>query len=105
MSASRQVVLVSSGAVGLGRGSLGLHRSRLSDLVAKQASAAIGQSMLMDAYRAFFSAWDIQVAQILLIEDDFSNSCRYLNLRSAIEKVLGFGVLPHVNENDRSNSR
>jgi glutamate 5-kinase len=100
MSAGRQVVLVSSGAVGLGRWWLGLHRSRLSDLVTKQACAAIGQSMLMDAYRAFFSAWDIKVAQILLIEEDFSNWRRYLNLRSTIEKLLGFGVLPIVNEND-----
>jgi glutamate 5-kinase len=100
MKVGRQVVLVSSGAVGLGRGWLGLHRSRLHDLVTKQACAAVGQSLLMDAYKALFSAWDIKVAQILLVEEDFSNWRRYLNLRSTVEKLMGFGVLPIVNEND-----
>src|ERR1700681_2280687 len=58
MKAGRQVVLVSSGAVGLGRGWLGLHRSRLDDLVTMQACAAVGQSLLMDAYKRLFSNWD-----------------------------------------------
>ena len=96
----RQVVLVSSGAVGLGRGWLGLHRSRLDDLVTKQACAAVGQSLLMDAYRNLFGQWDIKIAQVLLTEDDFSNWRRYSNLRQTMEKLTGFGVLPIVNEND-----
>src|SRR6202021_4302965 len=54
MKGGRQVVLVSSGAVGLGPGWLGLHRSRLDDLVTKQACAAVGQSLLMDAYKNLF---------------------------------------------------
>src|SRR5579862_745788 len=55
----RQVVLVSSGAVGLGRGLLGLHPSRLHDMVTMQACAAVGQGLLMDAYRDLFSSSDV----------------------------------------------
>jgi glutamate 5-kinase len=98
--AGRQVVLVSSGAVGLGRGWLGLHCSRLDDLVTKQACAAVGQSLLMDAYKDLFAAWDIKIAQVLLTEEDFTNWRRYSNLRETMEKLIGFGVLPIVNEND-----
>lgn len=100
MKDGRQVVLVSSGAVGLGRGWLGLHRSRLSDMVTKQACAAVGQSLLMDAYKDLFSKWDVKIAQVLLTEEDFTNWRRYSNLRQTMEKLLGFGVLPIVNEND-----
>ena len=100
MKDGRQVVLVSSGAVGLGRGWLGLHRSRLEDLVTRQACAAIGQSLLMDAYKNLFSAWGVKIAQVLLTEEDFTNWRRYSNLRRTMEKLLGFGVLPIVNEND-----
>ena len=100
MEKGRQVVLVSSGAVGLGRGWLGLHRSRLEDMVTKQACAAVGQSLLMDAYKNLFSGFGVKVAQVLLTEEDFNNWRRYSNLRRTIEKLLGFGVLPIVNEND-----
>jgi glutamate 5-kinase len=100
MREGRQVVLVSSGAVGLGRGWLGLHPSRLGDLVTKQACAAVGQSLLMNAYKELFSEWNVKVAQVLLTEDDFTNWHRYSNLRQTMEKLLGFGVLPIVNEND-----
>ncbi|MDE3168599.1 MAG: glutamate 5-kinase [Acidobacteriota bacterium] len=99
-NSGRQVVLVSSGAVGLGRGWLGLHRSRLEDLVTKQACAAVGQSLLMDAYKELFSALEIKIAQVLLTEDDFTNWRRYSNLRQTMEKLLGFDVVPVVNEND-----
>jgi len=100
LTAGRQVVLVSSGAVGLGRGWLGLHRSRLEDLVTKQACAAVGQSLLMDVYKNLFSQWDVKIAQVLLTEEDFSNWRRFSNLRQTMEKLIGFGVLPIVNEND-----
>jgi glutamate 5-kinase len=98
--AGRQIVLVSSGAVGLGRGWLGLHPSRLDDLVTKQACAAVGQSLLMDAYKDLFSRWDTKIAQVLLTEEDFTNWRRYSNLRQTMDKLIGFGVLPIVNEND-----
>jgi glutamate 5-kinase len=100
MREGRQVVLVSSGAVGLGRGWLGLHPSRLHDMVTMQACAAVGQSLLMDAYRDLFSASNAKIAQVLLTEEDFTNWRRYSNLRRTMEKLLGFGVLPIVNEND-----
>ena len=96
----RQVVLVSSGAVGLGRGWLGLHPSRLKDMVTKQACAAVGQSLLMEAYKRLFGAHDVKIAQVLLTEEDFSNWQRYSNLRRTMEKLIGFGVVPIVNEND-----
>jgi glutamate 5-kinase len=96
----RQVVLVSSGAVGLGRGWLGLHPSRLKDLVTKQACAAVGQGLLMEAYKRLFGAYNVKIAQVLLTEEDFSNWQRYSNLRRTMEKLIGFGVLPIVNEND-----
>lgn len=96
----RQVVLVSSGAVGLGRGWLGLHPSRLKDMATKQACAAVGQSLLMEAYKRLFAAHGVKIAQVLLTEEDFSNWRRYSNLRRTMEKLIGFGVVPIVNEND-----
>lgn len=96
----RQIVLVSSGAVGLGRGWLGLHPSRLKDMATKQACAAVGQSLLMEGYKRLFGACDVKIAQVLLTEEDFSNWQRYSNLRRTMEKLIGFGVLPIVNEND-----
>ena len=98
--AGKQVVVVSSGAIGLGRGWLGLHRSRLEDLATKQACAAVGQSLLMNAYKEMFSAWNIKVAQVLLTGEDFSNWGRYTKLRRTMEKLLSLRVLPIVNEND-----
>ena len=99
-TAGRQVVLVSSGAVGLGAGRLGLHPSRLRDVVVRQACAAVGQSLLMHAYEQFFRVDDVKIAQVLLTEDDFTEWTRYTNLRRTMEKLLKLGVLPIVNEND-----
>src|ERR1700676_3782883 len=96
----RQVVVVSSGAVGLGRGRLGLHRDRLNDLVMRQACAAVGQSLLMHEYEKLFQAHGIQLAQVLLTEGDFVDRGRYSNLRQTMEALLKLGVLPVVNEND-----
>lgn len=100
MAEGRQVVLVSSGAVGLGRSLLGLHPSRLKDMAVKQACAAAGQSLLMESYKRRFDGLGRKVAQVLLTEEDFSNWNRYSNLRRTMEKLLGFAVLPIVNEND-----
>jgi glutamate 5-kinase len=96
----RQFVLVSSGAVGLGRGRLGLHRDRLNDMVMRQACAAVGQSLLMHEYAKLFQAHGIQLAQVLLTEGDFVDRSRYSNLRQTMEALLKLGVLPVVNEND-----
>jgi len=96
----RQVVLVSSGAIGLGRERLGLSKARLRDLVMRQACAAVGQSLLMHVYENLFAAHDVRIAQVLLTEDDFAVRQRYSNLRRAMEKLLKLGVVPIVNEND-----
>jgi glutamate 5-kinase len=96
----RQVVLVSSGAVGLGAGRLGLPRSRLNDLVLRQACAAVGQNLLMSTYEQLFGTHNLKIAQVLLTEEDFADRSRCQNLRSTMEKLLKFGVLPIVNEND-----
>lgn len=96
----RQVVFVSSGAVGLGAGKLRLDRARLNDLATRQACAAVGQSLLMHAYEELFSKQGVPIAQVLLTEDDFMDRTRHLNLRRTIEKLLKLGVLPIINEND-----
>lgn len=100
MREGRQVVLVTSGAVGLGRWLLGLHTARLRDMAVKQACAAAGQGLLMAAYKKMFEEHQVKVAQVLLTEEDFSNWRRYSNLRRTMEKLIGFDVLPIVNEND-----
>jgi glutamate 5-kinase len=99
-SAGRQVVLVSSGAVGLGAGRLNLSRARLNDLVTRQACAAVGQNLLMNTYERLFSALNVKIAQVLLTEKDFADRRSYQNLRGTMEKLLKLGVLPIVNEND-----
>ena len=96
----RQIVLVSSGAVGLGRGRLGLHRDRLNDMVMRQACAAVGQSLLMHEYEKLFQSHNVQLAQVLLTEGDFVDRSRYSNLRQTMEALLKLGMLPVVNEND-----
>jgi glutamate 5-kinase len=96
----RQIVLVSSGAVGLGRGRLRLHRDRLNALVMRQACAAVGQSLLMHEYEKLFGPYGIRLAQVLLTEGDFVDRSRYANLRQTMEALLKLDVLPIVNEND-----
>lgn len=96
----RQVVLVSSGAVGLGAARLGLSPSRTSDLTTRQACASVGQSLLMHAYEQLFRLHEVVPAQVLLTEADFTDHRRYHNLRRTMEKLLKLGVLPIVNEND-----
>ena len=100
MKSGRSVILVSSGAVGLGRAALGLSASRMGNLVIKQACAAVGQGLLMDAYRNLFARWGLRIAQVLLTEDDFTVWSRYSNLKRTIAKLLQFGVVPIINEND-----
>jgi glutamate 5-kinase len=81
----RQIVLVSSGAIGLGRAKLGLTKPRLGDLVSRQACAAVGQSLLMNVYENLFARHHLKIAQVLLTEDDFTDRRRYSNLRRTIE--------------------
>jgi glutamate 5-kinase len=92
-------LIVTSGAVGSGRGLLGLTNKKLS-LVEKQAAAAIGQSRLMETYRQHFEAAGLTVAQILLSRADISERGRCNNARNALEFLLKANVVPLVNEND-----
>jgi glutamate 5-kinase len=95
----REVLLVSSGAVGLGVQALGLKR-RPAHLDLKQACAAVGQGRLMALYQEGFSRLGVEAAQVLLTEEDFSNRKRYLNLRATLDRILALGAIPVINEND-----
>ncbi len=99
MEKGRSVVLVSSGAIAAGRGILGwTRRPRL--LPEKQALAATGQSHLMLSWIRAFSRYNRQVAQILLTREDMDDRRRYLNARYTVEKLVEWGVVPIINEND-----
>jgi glutamate 5-kinase len=97
--AGKEVVLVTSGAVGAGMGALGFE-SRPTDLAEKQACAAVGQSRLMAAYDKLFSAHGLVVAQVLLTHEDLEHHERHLNARSTLVTLLNHGVIPIINEND-----
>lgn len=97
--AGKSVILVSSGAVSLGRNILGL-RGKPLELDEKQAAAACGQVALMEAWRTPFAAHGLHVAQLLLTLDTSEHRNRYLNARSTLETLLSLGVIPIINEND-----
>jgi glutamate 5-kinase len=94
----RQIVVVSSGAVALGRRRLSLKQS--ARLALKQAAAASGQPLLMRAWEEALGPFGIPTAQLLLTLDDTESRRRWLNARATIEVLLGNGALPVVNEND-----
>ena len=95
----RDVLLVTSGAIGLGKQKLGLSQTPKL-LPQKQACAAVGQGRLMALYSEAFERQGLVAAQILLTEEDISSRKRYLNLRSTIFELLSMGVIPVINEND-----
>ena len=92
-----QVILVSSGALGLGAGRLAAAPRLLRE---RQACTAVGQVLLMTFYEQTFQRLGTPVGQVLLTEDDFTHRTRYLNLRNTFNALLEMGVLPVVNEND-----
>ena len=94
-----EVILVSSGAIALGRRYLGLKTGELK-LEEKQAAAAVGMVRLAQSYQETLNKFDLSVAQILLTLDDSENRRRYLNARSTIMTLLRVGVVPLINEND-----
>lgn len=96
---NREVVLVTSGAVGVGLGRLGL-TERPGTILQRQALAAIGQGLLMQIYEKLFSEYGQTVAQILLTRSDISDRKRYLNARNTILALLKYQVVPIINEND-----
>ncbi len=97
--AGKEIVLVSSGAVGAGMGVLGYNR-RPAELSELQACAAVGQSRLMAVYEKLFGAHGLAVAQILLTHDDLQHHERHLNARNTLVSLLQHGVIPIINEND-----
>jgi glutamate 5-kinase len=99
MNTGRKVVLVSSGAVGAGMGRLGL-TSRPADLAHLQAVAAVGQSILVEAYERALHKFGLHAAQVLLTAEDMEHRTRYLNARNTLLTLLELGAVPIINEND-----
>jgi len=95
----KQVVIVTSGAIGMGAGQLKLE-AKPSEVRMRQACAAIGQPMLMAEYRRAFEQFGVTVAQVLLTAEVLNNRKTYLNLQNSIETLLKIGVVPVLNEND-----
>jgi glutamate 5-kinase len=98
-ASGNQVLLVTSGAIAAGFRTLG-YRTRPKLVHEKQAAAAVGQALLMEAYQAAFSARGMTTAQILLTRPDFSNRSRAQNAQRTIEELLKQGAIPIINEND-----
>ena len=98
-NAGHQVILVSSGAIGMGVGKLGLS-GRPGDMPGKQAAAAVGQCELMYTYDKLFSEYNHVVAQILLTADDIHDSRRSSHVQDTLERLLEWKALPVINEND-----
>jgi len=95
---NREILIVTSGAVGLGAKKLKIDTSTSTTL--KQAAASVGQPMLMSIWQDGFEKYGITTAQILLTEEDFSNRKKYLSLRLTLHKLLENGVIPIINQND-----
>lgn len=98
-NAGHELILVSSGAIGMGVGKLGL-RERPRDIPSKQAAAAVGQCELMYTYDKLFSEYHHTVAQLLITGDDTTNDTRRFNFTNTLNRLLELGALPVINEND-----
>ena len=98
-NAGNDIILVTSGAIGMGAGKLQLSE-RPRDVAAKQAAAAVGQCELMYTYDKLFSEYNHTVAQLLMTGSDFENEERHINFKNTMDKLLEFKALPIINEND-----
>ena len=98
-NSGKQVMLVTSGAIGAGMKELGI-KLRPNDVVMRQVCAAIGQPVIMSKYRSLFGRHGIKVAQILLTRDALSSRKSCINLQNSISRLLDLGVMPIINEND-----
>lgn len=98
-NAGHEIILVSSGAIGMGVGKLSLSK-RPEDIPTKQAAAAVGQCELMYTYDKLFTEYNHNVAQLLITAPDIEDGVRKLNFHNTLERLLELGVLPIVNEND-----
>ena len=99
VNSGRQILLVSSGAVGAGMDRLGW-KEKPKNIPEKQAAAAVGQGILMHTYEKMFGEYGQIVAQVLLTREDSVNRRRYANSRNTLLTLLGIGVIPIINEND-----
>ncbi len=95
----RQVILVTSGAIGMGANCLGFTR-KITEVKLRQACAAVGQGILMHQYQEAFGQYGQKVAQVLLTNRIMSHRKSYVNLKNAMETLLSMGIVPIVNEND-----
>ena len=102
-NAGHEIILVSSGAIGMGIGKLSL-KEKPSDMPTKQAAAAVGQCELMYAYDKLFSEYNHTVAQILVTGLDLEDPTRYHNIKNTMNRLLELNVLPIINENDTVNT-
>lgn len=98
-NSGKEVVLVSSGAIAVGRNSIGLH-DRPNELPVKQACAAIGQAKLMMVYQKIFSEYNTIAAQVLLTKNTILNEVSRINAENTFKELLKIGAVPIVNEND-----
>ena len=98
-NSGHQLIMVSSGAIGMGVGKMGL-RSRPKDIPTKQAAAAVGQCELMYTYDKLFSEYHHIVAQLLITGDDVGCEKRHTNFSNTLNRLLELGALPIINEND-----
>ena len=98
-NSGHEVIMVSSGAIGMGVGKLGLI-SRPADIPTKQAAAAVGQCELMYTYDKLFSEYNHTVAQLLITGDDVQNEDRHNNFSNTLNRLLELGAIPIINEND-----
>lgn len=98
-NAGLEIIFVSSGAIAMGVGKLGLSK-KPQDIPSKQACAAIGQCELMYTYDKLFQEYNHTVAQMLMTGADFENEERHTNFDNTLNRLLEFGVLPIINEND-----
>lgn len=99
LKAGRQVVIITSGAIGMGVGQLE-RAGKVTDIKMRQACAAIGQPLLMAEYRKSFARYGVTVGQVLVTAEVLSHRKTYLNLRNSIETLLKLSVVPILNEND-----
>lgn len=98
-NAGDDIILVTSGAIGMGAGKLQLSE-RPREVAAKQAAAAVGQCELMYTYDKLFSEYNHTVAQLLMTGSDFENEERHVNFKNTMDKLLEYKALPIINEND-----
>ena len=98
-NAGIEVIIVSSGAIGMGVGKLGLLQ-RPKDIPTKQAAAAVGQCELMYTYDKLFGEYNHTVAQLLITGDDVANEVRHRNFSNTLNRLLELNVIPIINEND-----